>query len=88
MESNTKKLKSASHQLKPVVIIGSQGLSESVQSEIDQALQAHELIKVRVNASTNEARQDMIENILDKQDATLVNQIGHIAVIYRKNEDS
>ena len=86
MDNKIKKLKSASHQLKPVVIIGAQGLSEGVQKEINLALDAHELIKVRINAQDGAARQEMIDTILEKQHATLVNQIGHVAVIYRQND--
>ena len=85
MDREMQKLKNTSHQLKPVVIIGSQGLSEGVQKEINIALEAHELIKVRINARDKEARQEMIDAILDQQNATLVNVIGHVAVIYRQN---
>jgi len=87
MTSPNRQLKSAAHNLKPVIIIGAQGLTTSVQTEIQNALQAHELIKIRINAANNEARQEMIEQILEEHDATLVNQIGHIAVIYRNKED-
>ena len=83
METNKKELKANSHKLKPVVIIGSQGLTDNVQKEIATALEAHELIKIRINARDDEARQAMTQAILDEHDATLVNQIGHIAVIYR-----
>lgn len=84
METNKKELKANSHKLKPVVIIGSQGLTDNVQKEIATALEAHELIKIRINARDDEARQAMTQAILDEHDATLVNQIGHIAVIYRR----
>ena len=83
METNKKELKANSHKLKPVVIIGSQGLTDNVQKEIATALESHELIKIRINARDDEARQAMTQAILDEHDATLVNQSGHIAVIYR-----
>jgi RNA-binding protein len=82
-----KKLKSQSHKLKPVVIIGQHGLTESVQQEIDQALEAHELIKIRVNAESKEARKEMADQICEHQKADLINQIGHIITIYRQSED-
>lgn len=88
METNKKELKANSHKLKPVVIIGSQGLTDNVQKEIATALEAHELIKIRINARDDEARQTMIQAILDEHDATLVNQIGHIAVIYRSKDNN
>ena len=44
-------LKSLSHKLKPVVIIGNKGLTESVSKEIEANLDAHELIKIQVKVS-------------------------------------
>ena len=87
MTQPNRQLKAAAHNLKPVIIIGSHGLTTSVQTEIQVALEAHELIKIRINAADKETRQEMIEQILEEHDASLVSQIGHIAVIYR-NKDS
>jgi len=87
MNNTAKKLKASGHHLKPVVIIGAQGLSKNVNNEIDAALEAHELIKIRINAPDDETRQDMINTILETHDATLVNQLGHVAVVYRKREE-
>ena len=80
-------LKSASHHLKPVVIIGEKGLTENVHNEINLCLLAHELIKIRINESDKEKRMEQIIEILEKNNATMVNQIGRVVVIYRKNED-
>lgn len=77
-------LKTQSHKLKPVVIIGNQGLTEGVQQEIDVALTSHELIKVRINADSKQARQAMCTEICQSQQAELINQIGHIVTIYRQ----
>lgn len=80
------KLKQQSHQLKPVVIIGNQGVTSSVLNEINTALTAHELIKVRVNAESKSLRVAMTQVICENQQAELVSAIGHIITLYRKSE--
>lgn len=81
-------LKSKAHQLKPVVMIGGKGLSESVQNEIARALFDHELIKVRLSGAEREERDEMIEAICNTQGAAVVQQIGHVVTLYKKREDS
>lgn len=83
-----KNLATKAQQLNPVVMIGSKGLTEPVHQEIEAALLAHELIKIKVNAATREDRQAMIDQIIAKHDATMVQQIGHVVVIYRKKPDA
>ncbi len=80
-------LRGTGHSLKPVVIIGNAGLSDTVAIEIEQALAYHELIKVRVNALDRVARQQIIEEICTKSSATLVQQIGHIALLFRQKTE-
>lgn len=80
-------LRSQAHHLKPVVLIGQHGLKESVFDEIDIALGAHELIKVRLAAGDREARSEMIGQIVERSGADLVQTIGHIAVLFRRNPD-
>ncbi|PLY13763.1 MAG: ribosome assembly RNA-binding protein YhbY [Sedimenticola sp.] len=78
-------LKGLAHHLKPVVIVGQHGLSASVLSEIDGALEAHELIKVRVNAGDRDERKAMIDTICTESESELVQAIGHIAAFYRRH---
>ena len=89
MLSNPQKkhLKMLAHSLKPVVIIGSKGLSEAVLLEIDQAMTDHELLKVRVNAADRTTREALIMHISQALQAELVQRIGHIATFYRVNPD-
>ena len=76
-------LRKLAHNLKPLVIIGGNGLTENVSTEIDQTLAHHELIKVRVNAEDREDRNAMIAAMCEGMKCELVQRIGHIAVIYR-----
>jgi len=78
-------LKGLTHHLKPVVIIGQHGLNEGVFSELDIALETHELIKIRVNAGDREERKEMLEIICDKTGADLIHTIGHVAALFRRN---
>jgi RNA-binding protein len=84
MNKNLKlRLRGQAHALKPVVIIGANQLTPAVLLETDVALNAHELIKIRVNAENRDDRHAMINEICTQMHAELVTTIGHIAVIYR-----
>lgn len=80
-------LKAQAHALKPVVIIGQHGLTEAVQNEIEQTLHDHELIKIRIPAIERGQRQILINEICTARNAQLVQSIGRIIVLYRKNKD-
>lgn len=79
-----KKLKAQAHPLNPVVIIGQAGLTPAVIKEIHAALDAHELIKVKIRAERDE-RAIISEQICQETQAEAVQSIGQILVLYRKN---
>ena len=79
-------LRSLAHHLKPVVMIGQHGMKDSILDELELALDAHELIKVRVSAEDREDRTDMINQLVEASGAELVQTIGHIAVLFRRNK--
>lgn len=78
-------LRTKAHGLKPVVITGQQGVTPALLAEIDLALAHHELIKVRVNASDRQMRAELIERILAAMGAELIQAIGHVITLYRRN---
>ncbi len=82
--ANKKKLRAEAHTLKPVVMIGQSGLTSGVLAELDQALNIHELLKVRIRAERDE-RKLITEKICTDSGAELIQSIGQIAVIYRLN---
>ena len=82
--ANKKKLRAEAHTLKPVVMIGQSGLTGGVLAELDQALNRHELLKVRIRAERDE-RKLITEKICADSGAELIQSIGQIAVIYRLN---
>jgi len=83
-ENQKRNLRQRGHALKPVVMIGNAGLSEAVLREIDRSLEHHELMKVRIGGADREAKKRLIAAICASCHAELVQSIGHIALIYRK----
>jgi len=82
-----RKLRGFAHALKVIVMVGNNGLTENVTNEIDNALEQHELLKVRVSAGDRDERDAMIQVILEKTGAELVQRIGHVAVLFRANPE-
>ena len=78
-------LRRLGHSLKPVVLMGSAGLTDAVMAEIDQALDDHELIKVKVVADDREQRRAHIEAICRQADAGLVQAVGKMALLFRRS---
>lgn len=76
-------LKGLAHPLKPVVLMGSNGLTEAVIAEIDGALGHHELIKVKVPEDDRELRTAVADAICRETQAVLVQSIGKTVVLYR-----
>jgi RNA-binding protein len=88
VKSELKKfLKAKAHALKPVVITGQHGITPAVLNEIDLALDHHELIKVRVNAADRDERGEMVEEIVRATTAVVIQAIGHVITLYRKNPE-
>lgn len=82
-----KHLKQQAHSLKPVIMVGSKGLTDAVHEAVDEALHAHELIKIRLSAEDRQQRADWITALLEQHEASLIQQIGHIVAIYRKKPE-
>ncbi len=85
-----KRLRAEGHRLKlkPVVIVGQKGLSENLNTEVDLALTHHELIKVRIPALDKVSRRELATRICSDHNATLVESIGGVIVIYRRNPET
>ena len=76
-------LKGLAHTRQPVVMIGNQGLTAAVLKEIDLALSAHELIKVKAASNEPDTRSAWLNEICAATGAASVQQIGKVLVIYR-----
>ena len=76
-------LRSDAHALKPVVLIGAEGLTDAVLKEIEVHLKAHELIKIRVAGDDREERVGIYDSICDQLDAAPIQHIGKLLVVWR-----
>ena len=80
-------LKGLAHHLSHVVMLGGNGLTEGVLAEIDNALNHHELIKVKIAGADRETKQLIIDAIVRETQSSNVQTIGHILVLYRPSEE-
>ena len=78
-----KEHRSGAHHLDPVVMIGGEGLTPAVEKEIDHALNAHGLIKVRVFSDDRAARETLMATLADKLGAAPIQHIGKLIVLWR-----
>jgi len=76
-------LRAAAHPLNPVVLIGDKGLTPAVLKEIDLNLNAHQLIKVRVNGQERAERDLTLETICEELSCAAVHHLGKTLVLYR-----
>lgn len=76
-------LRGKGQEMKPVVWIGQAGCSKAVLKELDQALEHHELVKVKIAAGDREARDQIVTQMCTAAGATLVQRIGNVALLYR-----
>lgn len=81
-------LRSQAHHLDPVVLLGAQGLTEAVLKEIDRALTAHELIKIRVPSDDREEREEIFHTVLNELNAARVQTIGKLLILWRPCEQA
>ena len=79
-------LKARAHALEPVVQIGQGGASNAAVSEVDRALTAHGLIKVKL-AGDRDERDALAKALSDRTDASIVQQVGRIVVLWRPRPD-
>lgn len=75
--------RAAAHHLDPVVLIGGDGLTPGVRKEIDAALNAHGLIKIRVFSDDRAARELMYQELAAELGAAPVQHIGKLLVLWR-----
>jgi len=80
-------LKAQAHPLKPVIMIGNDGLTPAVLAEVERALKSHELIKIRILGDDREARTRWLKEMCEHTGAAPVQHIGKILVIHRQNPE-
>jgi RNA-binding protein len=82
--SERKKLKARAHHLKPVVQIGHKGMTKALVKAIDDALNAHELIKIQF-LDYKEEKKELAEEISEETKSVIVGMIGNVLILFREN---
>lgn len=83
-----KHLKGIAHGMKPVVFIGQKGMTDALAAAINEALDAHELIKVRFVDLKEKPQKDAIVIDIEREiECEVVGRIGHVVTLYRQHTD-
>lgn len=81
------RLKAQTHALEPVVQIGNAGLTEAVVAEVDRALTAHELIKVKIGGDDRADRVALGDELCSRTSAAAVHRVGKVLILFRARPD-
>jgi RNA-binding protein len=81
-----KHLKSLAHHLDPVIYVGKKGLTDDLVAAVDEALDAHELIKIKFN-DRKEEKRDIVTTLVERTKSAQVGLIGNVAILFRQHAD-
>ena len=81
-----KHLRGLAHHLKPVVYVGRNGVTEPVLKEIEEALEYHELIKVKLSDPQGR-KKELAEEVAERSGGAWVGLVGNVVTLYRENPD-
>ncbi|MCP3872688.1 MAG: YhbY family RNA-binding protein [Desulfobacteraceae bacterium] len=86
--SQKKYLRGLAHKLNASAFIGQKGITETLIGEIDRALKATELIKVKFNDfKEKDQKKALVAEITKATQSHLAGMIGHVAILYRQSDD-
>jgi RNA-binding protein len=86
-EKQKKYLRGLAHGRDPIVLIGQAGHSSAITQELDGALRAHELVKVRARVGDRDERNAIFDLLAQETNSVLVQRIGNVGVFYRARQD-
>lgn len=78
-------LRGLAHHLDPVILIGQHGLTENVIKELNNALNHHELVKIKIGAAEREDRAEIIVQLCEQTTAEKIQSIGKTVTLFRRN---
>lgn len=82
--ADKKNYRAIGHNLHPIVTIAQKGISDNIRLELERALSAHELIKVKIVAADREAKKVITQSICEGFNAQCIQSIGHVILLYRE----
>ncbi|WP_425415783.1 ribosome assembly RNA-binding protein YhbY [Orenia metallireducens] len=80
-------LKGKAHNMDPIVQIGKDGITENVIAQVDETLEARELIKLRVLNNSLYSAKEAAEELAEACNAEFIQAIGNVLVLYRENNE-
>ncbi|KOR40492.1 RNA-binding protein [Xanthomonas oryzae] len=80
-------LRGQAHDLKALLQTGGKGLTPAFLAELEDVLERHELIKVKVASEDRETRDALIAELIEQTGSALVQRIGHVAILYRPGKE-
>jgi RNA-binding protein len=84
--SQRKRLRGLAHSLEPLVHVGKGGVTDELAAQLDRALDAHELVKVRFLEGKEEKRE-LVAELCRRTGAAEAGTVGHVAILYRGHAD-
>jgi len=81
-------LRGKAHDLHPLVLVGSRGLTKAVITETGHALDHHEMVKVRLGAGDRDDRRHQAATLCQRTEAEVVQLIGAVVTLYRPDHDN
>ena len=81
-------LRSLAHKQRVIVTVGTKGVTDDLLDELNTALDHHELLKIRLPASSKTQHKTLLQSICTATDSELVQVIGHTGVIFRPADPS
>jgi RNA-binding protein len=81
-------LRQLGHHIDPIVQVGKDGVTEGLCAALEEALDRHELVKIRLSENVPGDRHELGETLAEKCSAALVQTIGRIVLLYRRRPDS
>ena len=83
-----KYLRGLAHDLKPVVLIGKEGITDGIVRAADEGLSRHELIKIKfIDFKEKNQKETLTGELVDKTGSAQIGMIGHTAILYRPQTD-
>ena len=86
--SQRKYLRGLAHNLNPAAAVGQKGITDALLEEIEESLEASELIKIKfVEFKDKQSKKELVDEITKRTDAFVAGMIGHVAILYRQHPD-
>ncbi len=86
-QADIKKLRGIGHKLEPIILIGANGITDSVIEETLRALHDHELIKVKIPAGDSDTRKAYGDELAAATGSQVAHRIGRMVLLYKSNPE-